>query len=306
MPSQERPHDIYARLLIPVDSSRGYPLWYPEPDDNLPEACRDEGLRIGDVGIVTEDGTFDVLFNICLSEDHPLNQWGGVPPTFKQVQLPVQDVSKRPQLGLNLSFTSTSAEGAILVLPEGAGTEDLRKLDTFMKEAKEKGESWYRYAYIDRGRTTINNDSLYLITGYHKASSWAVAAFSDASGRAGLNATFTAGQVVEGNVAAAYSWQVTNSIHWRVGPEEGHSANSRNQAISIRGFKIALRDGIFASLRRPVKVSSGLPGTKSSTSRAYLPRFISPGNRAQGYGELQRQLSGGESPHGRDMQASQC
>ncbi|KIJ12517.1 hypothetical protein PAXINDRAFT_45951, partial [Paxillus involutus ATCC 200175] len=179
----------------------GYPLWSPEPDDNLPEACRDEGLRIGDVGIVTGDGTFDVLFNICLSEDHPLNQWRGVPPTFRQVQLPVQDVSKRrgadnagraistksicernitagiagvapARLGLNLNFTSTSAEGAILVLPEGAGTEDLRKLDTFMKEAKEKGESWYRYAYIDRGRTTINNDSLYLITGYHKASSW--------------------------------------------------------------------------------------------------------------------------------------
>ncbi|KIJ12520.1 hypothetical protein PAXINDRAFT_46495, partial [Paxillus involutus ATCC 200175] len=183
----------------------GYPLWYPEPDDNLPEACRDEGLRIGDVGIVTERGTFDVLFNICLPAEHPLNQRGGVPATFKQVQLSDPDVCKfrradhagraistksicernvtasiaggnstvaPAQLGLKLNFTSTSAEGAILVLPEGAGTEDLLKLDTFEKEAKENGESWYRYAYVDRGRTTINNDSLYLITGHHKASSW--------------------------------------------------------------------------------------------------------------------------------------
>ncbi|KIJ12516.1 hypothetical protein PAXINDRAFT_49154, partial [Paxillus involutus ATCC 200175] len=68
--------DIYARLLIPRDSTRGYPLWYPEPDDNLPEPCRDEGLRIGDIGIVTERGTFDILFNICLPQEHPVNQWG--------------------------------------------------------------------------------------------------------------------------------------------------------------------------------------------------------------------------------------
>ncbi|KIJ09395.1 hypothetical protein PAXINDRAFT_17510 [Paxillus involutus ATCC 200175] len=108
------------------------------------------------------------------------------------------------RLGLNLNFTSTSAEGAILVLPEGAGTEDLLKLGPFEDQARENGESWYRYACVDQGRTSINNDSLYLITGYHKASSWAVAAFSDASGSAGLNATFTAGQVAEGDIAAAY------------------------------------------------------------------------------------------------------
>ncbi|KIJ19078.1 hypothetical protein PAXINDRAFT_44270, partial [Paxillus involutus ATCC 200175] len=70
---------VYARLMIPVDSSRGYPLWYPEPDSNLPEDYRDEGLRIGDVGIVTEDGSFDVLFNICLPEEHELHQRHGVP-----------------------------------------------------------------------------------------------------------------------------------------------------------------------------------------------------------------------------------
>ncbi|KIK94598.1 hypothetical protein PAXRUDRAFT_33442 [Paxillus rubicundulus Ve08.2h10] len=290
MPSN--PQDIYARLLIP-------------PDDNLPKVCRDEGLRIGDVGIVTERGTFDILFNICLPEEHPLNQRGGVPATFKQVPLSVWDVSKIPQLGLSLDFTSTSAAGATLVLPEGAGTEDLLSLGALMKEAKEKGESWYHYAYFDRERTTINNDSLYLVTGYHKTSSWAVAAFSDASCSGGFNAAFTAGQVVEGNIAAAYSWQVTNSIHWRVGPEEGHNVNSRNQAVSIRGFKIALRDSVFGLLRQ-VKVSSEFPGTKSSTSRAYLRRSISPGYRARGHGELQRQPPGGESSRGRDMQGSQC
>ncbi|KAF8837959.1 hypothetical protein BDN67DRAFT_972216 [Paxillus ammoniavirescens] len=328
MPTPERSHDIYARLLIPIDSSRGYPLWYPEPDSNLPPSCRDEGLRIGDVGIVTERGIFDVLFNVCLPKDHTLNQRCGVPATFKQVQLSVEDVCKYPsadnagrvistksiyernitasvasgnsivlpaQLGLQVNFTSTSAEGAILVLPEGAGTQDLLKLDTFEREAKANGESWYHYAYIDRGRTAINNDSLYLITGYHKASSWAIAAFSDESGSAGLNATFTAGQVIEGNVAGAYSWQVTCSIHWRVGPEHGHSTDRKNQAISIRGFKIALRESIFGLLRHTVKVSSGLPGTKSSTLRGYFPRSISPGNRIQGCEESQRQSLGGMS-----------
>jgi hypothetical protein len=86
------PADIYARLLIPVDSTRGYPLWLPEPQDRLPEAYRDEGIRIGDVGIVTERGQFDILFNICLPRDHPINQRHGVPATFKQVELLFHDV----------------------------------------------------------------------------------------------------------------------------------------------------------------------------------------------------------------------
>ncbi|KIJ12518.1 hypothetical protein PAXINDRAFT_42843, partial [Paxillus involutus ATCC 200175] len=175
----------------------GYPLWNPEPDSKLPESCRDEGLRIGDVGIV-KDGNFDVLFNICLPKEHPLNQWGGVPETFKQVPISLSQTSLYSfsdcpgfvmsakyfpcngtvsvaaplQFSLDCQFSPPSEKGAILILPEGAASENLLNLRAVTEEAQASGESWYRYAYLERGRTAINNDSLFLVTGFNKASSW--------------------------------------------------------------------------------------------------------------------------------------
>ncbi|KAF9228829.1 hypothetical protein BS17DRAFT_744996 [Gyrodon lividus] len=326
MPSSDSPQDVYARLMICRDPSRGYPLWFPEPDSSLPEDYRHEGLRIGDVGIVVEDGSFDVLFNICLPEDHPLHQPHGVPANFKRVVLLDRDLRKYPfadrvgevistwsvshrditadasggtstvvpaGLGFNFQFSSSSAEGAILVLPEDAGKADLANLGTFRTEALRNAESWYHFAYVNLGRADINNDSLCLITGYHKASSWSIAAFSDAGSDASLTATFTAGEVFNGNITGAYSWQVANSLDWRVGPEEGHNRNNRNQAVSIRSYKIALREGLFASLLGRVKVSSGLPRTKSNASRPYLPRVVPSGSASQSSVDLQhRSLQG--------------
>lgn len=73
------PQDIYARNLL---SHRGCPLWTPEPNIELPESYRREGLRIGDVGVVVpEEGSFDVFFNITLPREHPLHAPDGVPIT---------------------------------------------------------------------------------------------------------------------------------------------------------------------------------------------------------------------------------
>jgi hypothetical protein len=102
---------------------------------------------------------------------------------------------------------------------------------------------------------------------------------------------------VNGNIGGAYSWQVTNSMHWRVGPEEGYNRNKINQAVSIRGYKIAVREGSFASLLglgSQVKVSSRLPRTKfnaSSRMFKFLSRVTSFRSGNQGSGELPLQSS---------------
>ncbi|KAF8995329.1 hypothetical protein BDQ17DRAFT_1211610, partial [Cyathus striatus] len=63
--------ELYARLLW--IKGRGFPLWYPSPEANLPAEYRKNGIRIGDVGIINSSGQFDFLFNICLAADHPVN-----------------------------------------------------------------------------------------------------------------------------------------------------------------------------------------------------------------------------------------
>jgi hypothetical protein len=57
----------------------GYPLWIPEP--TIPIAYQVEGVRIGDVGNIAYDGSFNFLFNICLPRDHPINCFA--PPTLE-------------------------------------------------------------------------------------------------------------------------------------------------------------------------------------------------------------------------------
>ncbi|KIJ07560.1 hypothetical protein PAXINDRAFT_90205 [Paxillus involutus ATCC 200175] len=316
--------------MIRADPSRGYPLWHPEPDSNLPKACLTNGLRIGDVGIVTADGSFDLLFNICSPRDHPLHQLCGVPETFRQVHLPIhefrdfpftdnpgraistQSVNQRNitaevsggnstvaqgSAGLNLEFSSSSAEGAILVLPEGAGKRDFAHLSILRAEAQKNGESWHRFAHINCGRTA--GDDLYLITGHHKASSWSVAAFSEAGGSTGLSATFSAGQVVRGNVAMAYSWQVTNPVHWRVGPEQGHSTHKRNQAVFLRGFRIALKQRPFAFFSKRVDVSVQHTDTKSSGPGVSLSPTSLSGSGSQGSWGSRHRSSHGALDRGR-------
>lgn len=81
--------EVYARLLLP--KRHGYPLWVPEPYDNLPPEYQ---VSIGDVGVITEDGGFDPLFNICASSDDPVNS-GGVPSPFQPLLLEPGDIRLR-------------------------------------------------------------------------------------------------------------------------------------------------------------------------------------------------------------------
>jgi hypothetical protein len=48
------------------------------------------GVDIGDVGIVTSEGIFDFLFNICRPSDDPINR-SRVPDNFKPLERPSPD-----------------------------------------------------------------------------------------------------------------------------------------------------------------------------------------------------------------------
>ena len=163
------------------------------------------------------------------------------------------------QGGLNLQFYSTETEGAILVLPEGSDQHNLRNYLVFQKEALLKGKAWYEFAVTKLGRTMISPDSMYLITGFHKTSSWSLAAFNNVGRSLNFDAQFTAGNIVNGNVTAAYTWQMTSTVPCRVGPDPFNG--KKNQTMFIRGFKIAIRKSIFRHILGDVAVSYQSPIT---------------------------------------------
>lgn len=68
----QQSHAIYQRHL--ELKGYGFPLWIPSANQNLPIEYRRTGVRIGDVGIITPNGGFSFLFNICLPHDDPVNQ----------------------------------------------------------------------------------------------------------------------------------------------------------------------------------------------------------------------------------------
>ena len=176
---------------------------------------------------------------------------------------------------IGIEFSSSSNEGALLVLPEGADQHDLCNLRPFEDNALRCAKSWYKFAVTKLGRTRISANSLYIITGCHKTSSWSLEAFHQSNSSCDFNAQFTAGKIINGNIGAAYSWQMSSAIPCRIGPQ--HYDASQNQTVFIRGFKIAIRESIIPSLLLgDVSVSYEPPNTVSSTGSSVQRTKIWP------------------------------
>ncbi|KAF8546563.1 hypothetical protein OG21DRAFT_1103719 [Imleria badia] len=273
------PQDVYARNLL---SHRGYPLWTPEPNIELPEGYQREGLRIGDIGVVVpEDGSFDVFFNITLPREHPLHAPDGVPLNFTQVKLRREDYRIVPDAeypGRVISSSSVECtvscvdpfdlngkshsltdhqfslcqnEGAMLILPEGAQRHRLAKELLLLDVIIENAIDWYRFAREQLYRN-IRNDDLYLVTGFHKACSWSLASFKNtgaSSARCKLVQLTNGGRILTPHSI----WETARPLEWRIGPR--HSDGIPNQSVFITGFKIAVNEELLHLKRVTVKVA---------------------------------------------------
>ncbi|KIK53906.1 hypothetical protein GYMLUDRAFT_106946, partial [Collybiopsis luxurians FD-317 M1] len=189
----------------------GYPLWKPKAQGaRLPDAYKREGVHIGDVGILNEFGGFTYLFNVFHSPDHTINA-GRVPPNFKPLPFDeYHDVEEVPEefeqgshvasetsevtkcnmsflqgqnhipgvpedVGAGLSFVSSAAQGALLILPEGAKRIDHQQWTTLYNYVAECAQSWYDFVNGDRDQGGLArglDGGLYLVTGCDKARAW--------------------------------------------------------------------------------------------------------------------------------------
>ncbi|THU98699.1 hypothetical protein K435DRAFT_660464, partial [Dendrothele bispora CBS 962.96] len=185
-------------MLYP--KGHGYPLWTPEPNEQTPAEYYEDGIKVGDVGFITQDGGFEFLFNITLPENHEIHQkWRGVPGNFKPLELDdkagyltrnsqvlpgdtihsegteIRDggyfdvrISNLP-IDANIGFQlrSRHSEGAALLLPQGASKTEYVMASSLRDFAAAHAETWYRY-FHERGYSDIRNGSLYIISGFLK------------------------------------------------------------------------------------------------------------------------------------------
>lgn len=187
----------------------------------------------------------------------------------------------------NLHFLCPGqTSGAILILPHGAIQEDARNLRSFREYAMQHAVKWYQYVNGPRGREA-SNGSLYLVTGCVKAKSWGIASFPDASNvNAGLSLKFSSGSSDD---TSNHRWHQSGAAVTKAGPAlseqlqvDGHLAV--NQCTFVRGFRIALGDGLWAGLMNPVKVSEIVGAKpKSLLSRSNFIPFSRGGSALSRY-----------------------
>ncbi|KAJ7672788.1 hypothetical protein B0H17DRAFT_1243486, partial [Mycena rosella] len=242
--------EIYCNQLL--RQRRGFPLFVPEPQPNLPEEYQRTGISIGDVGRITPEGIFDFFFNIYLPADHPIN--ANVPEDFSPLPLysaadvlhlkfaPGNHVST-PLFSSIFPLSMSAPHGAVLALPHGAHSEKLENIGSMRQYVGQNAESWYRHVTGSRGRQ-LSNGSLYLVTGCEKARSWGMASFYNVREEVfQLRFRPTDGP----SIAHDYRWRGINARRksFNASPID---ANTLNQTTFIHGLSISLGTGIWGRL----------------------------------------------------------
>ncbi|KAF8802926.1 hypothetical protein BYT27DRAFT_7341153 [Phlegmacium glaucopus] len=215
---------IYVRNLL--NQGHGWPIYVPGPNKRLPKMYRRKGMRIGDVGIFKNRGSFEFFFNICHPANHRINRQG-VPKNFKQLQIQPTDIQEHSEFNgpdsyissssiknsSGLKFESSASEGAVLAMRVGAISEDVRNEAIFRKYASIHAEDWYRYINNIRGCGAKNGD-VRLVSGYHKTSDWCIATFAESTAK--QNPFFLEfNPVTETNVG---KWKHSGTAEVRTGP----------------------------------------------------------------------------------------
>ncbi|KAJ7869973.1 hypothetical protein B0H13DRAFT_1635027 [Mycena leptocephala] len=294
--------DNYARCLF--EQGDGWPVFNPKPFDDLPEVARRFGTQIGDVGIITPDGSFDPVFNILLPADDPANRFG-VPRDFTQAVLRPDDIRIRERCyppgallsnktvhkrcisvqatletnvqhrlfpigaGAVVELSTHSKQMGLLVLPDGASSWDARSQQTLHDYAVKHARNWYAFVNGNLQRM-VGNGGLYLVTGVTKSTSWCIAATDDSAGDRKVSLLLKATQFGGASATRTWEWETSSSaVHSGPSPGPGEEGWRDNQTLFIRGFKVAL--GPVSKTAKVVSILKSTADTVLSTSTAVLP-----------------------------------
>ncbi|KAJ6512763.1 hypothetical protein C8R45DRAFT_326820 [Mycena sanguinolenta] len=243
---------------------RGFPLFVPGPQTNLPAQYRTRGVAIGDVGRITAEGSFDFFFNIYLPANHPIN--ANVPKDFVPLSPydpldvipldfdPGNYVSSRtvtrtkvddkfPKFpGGGFIFSCRGPSGAILALPHGAHLEKLENLAKMRRYAEEHAENWYEYVNVTRGRGLVSGH-LYLVSGCEKAPSWGMANFLDVALQDEFKLSF--GPTEDAANGYKYRWNGNHCHSKQSADAPLDDGTPLNQTTFIHAFAISVGERIW-------------------------------------------------------------
>jgi hypothetical protein len=223
---------------------------------------RRRGVRIGDVGRVTPDGTFDFMFNIDSSQAGSVNP-PTLPTNFETIP-PIEIKSDRYFLpGQHLlsdnvkqtndtpiTYKFLAAEGAVLQLPEGATLFEAENKSIFYDIALRHAEGWYKFM-IERGSRDAPNGSLYLVTGCIKTGNWGIGVLYGQPAETDY-LEFTSG---DQSSRQPYSWKKAGPIMTKIGPTSTDTdivvadGEEPNQCLFFRGYKITLGAQLWKDLK---------------------------------------------------------
>ncbi|KAF9473884.1 hypothetical protein BDN70DRAFT_997417 [Pholiota conissans] len=197
--SEFRGPRVYARSTL--SSGNGVGIYHVEGSISRPKTHFSQGAVLGDVGYLTERGTFYYCFNIFHAPDDAI-QPHSLPPRFSPIDtsLSTENVrrtqnhfstgailcsegiryTRKSDSPLKFEFVTSETEGAVLILPNGATREELVDPSMIHAYVKEHAVSWYQYLNGNSENTTespIANGTLWVVTSVDRTDSWAMATF---------------------------------------------------------------------------------------------------------------------------------
>ncbi|KAF8997771.1 hypothetical protein BDQ17DRAFT_845509 [Cyathus striatus] len=247
--------EVYVEKMVLLQL--GYPLWSPQPDLGVCEKHRRRGVSPGDIGIITPEGSFDFLFNILHTAQHPLNP-NDLPEDFVSLSLPDDDILRLPlfdeeahlsNMVVQQKFDESTGDisydcksndkGALLSMPHGAVEKSFKSMLDVQEFVHRYCSRWYKYA-VNIGRD-VDRHSLCVVTSCIKSDSWGILTFDqEVKERKGF--TVIGKRQIRNEKLPSMKWKKRgDASSYRTGPgRDGLPDSLENQCLFFSAYHISL------------------------------------------------------------------
>ena len=175
----------------------------------------------------------------------------------------------------DIVFESSASEGAILTMPRGARSEDLRNKAAFREYTATNIANWYRYANGPRGLEAKNGE-VRLVVGFDKATSWGIATFANQTQQDSCRLKFGPSigstgtyQWLEYSGGVVLKAKPPDSVELRINTPS--DVQFENQCLFVRTLQLTLAEDVWADIQStsgsiPVDPEAALLPLEDSTA----------------------------------------